>query len=203
MMLGIRLQGSSGHSSNPDLGVNALEYMSVVLNTIINYRDELRQRYQHPAFDVKFPSLNLGCIHGGDNPNRICDHVVLEIDVRALPGMSNKTLQQELAEKIASAVRNTGIMLSVDLLHPAVPSFSASDGSSLLAAAEQFTGSTRKAVAFATEAPFLAELGLDTIVLGPGSIDQAHQPNEFIELKQLQPTIDIMENLVNRFCCQL
>ncbi len=201
MMLSVRLQGSSGHSSNPDLGVNALEYMSIVLNTIIEFRDELRHRYQHPAFDVRFPTLNLGCIHGGDNPNRICDHVVLEIDVRALPGMSNLTLQQELTEKISKAVRCQDIALSVDLLHPAIPSFSAGDTSPLLAAAEHLTGATRKAVAFATEAPFLADLGLDTIVLGPGSIDQAHQPNEYIELKQLQPTIDIMKNLVNRFCC--
>jgi acetylornithine deacetylase len=202
MMLAIRLQGSSGHSSNPALGVNALEHMSPVLRNIIDFRNELSQRYQHPAFEVSFPTLNLGCLHGGDNPNRICDHAVLEIDIRALPGMDNLELKEELTGRIMDLVSDPDIDASVDLLHPPVASFMAEESSPLLSAAERLTDRPCRSVAFATEAPFLKDIGLDTIVLGPGSIDQAHQPNEYIELEQLQPTIDIISNLVNQFCCK-
>ncbi|PUB79741.1 MAG: acetylornithine deacetylase, partial [gamma proteobacterium symbiont of Ctena orbiculata] len=71
-MESIRLSGRSGHSSNPALGVNALDGMHRVLGEVIRWRDDLQRRYRNPAFEVAFPTLNLGHIHGGDNPNRIC-----------------------------------------------------------------------------------------------------------------------------------
>jgi acetylornithine deacetylase len=71
-MEAIRVDGRSGHSSDPSLGKNALEGMHLVLGEVIQWRSELQQRYQNPAFKVAFPTLNLGHIHGGDNPNRIC-----------------------------------------------------------------------------------------------------------------------------------
>ena len=60
--------------------------------------------------------------------------------------------------------------------------------------------STADAVNFATEAPFLESLGLETIVMGPGSIDVAHQPNEYMPIDQIQPAIDILRSLMNRYC---
>ena len=48
--------------------------------------------------------------------------------------------------------------------------------------------------------PLLQTLGLETLVMGPGSIDQAHQPDEYLELSQLQPTVDILKGLIKRFC---
>ena len=55
-------------------------------------------------------------------------------------------------------------------------------------------------VAFATEAPVLSNLGMETVVLGPGSIDQAHQPNEFLALDQLDPGIAIISGLIEKYC---
>ncbi len=201
MMLAISLQGKSGHSSNPALGINALEYTAPVIDEIIQFRTDLQQRYQHPAFEVTFPTLNLGCIHGGDNPNRICDHVVLEIDLRVLPGMENNSVKNQLADRLERIFDRTGISGEIKLLHSPIPSFTAMDSSALLAAAEKLTGVNREAVAFATEAPFLADLHMDTMVMGPGNINQAHQPDEYIEMKQLQPTIDIIRQMINKFCC--
>ena len=68
--------------------------------------------------------------------------------------------------------------------------------------AEKLTGYTADAVAFATEAPFLQSLGMETIVMGPGSIDQAHQPDEFIALDQIRPTVDILSHMIKRYCLQ-
>jgi len=75
--MSIRLQGASGHSSNPDLGCNALESMHKVMGELIAFRDELAQEYRNPTFEVQVPTMNLGCMHAGDSPNRICGHAEL------------------------------------------------------------------------------------------------------------------------------
>ncbi|WP_373507638.1 M20/M25/M40 family metallo-hydrolase, partial [Thiocapsa sp.] len=57
-----------------------------------------------------------------------------------------------------------------------------------------------EAVNFGTEAPFLNQLGMETIVLGPGDIAQAHQPDEYLELDRIRPTLDLLRALIQRFC---
>ena len=70
----IKIQGLSGHSSNPSLGRNAMESAHKVISELMRFREALAERYQNPGFAIPTPTLNLGCIHGGDNPNRICGH---------------------------------------------------------------------------------------------------------------------------------
>ena len=65
-------------------------------------------------------------------------------------------------------------------------------------AAERLTGGD--AVNYATEAPFLQQLGMETIVLGPGSIDQAHQPDEYLAQDQIEPCVQLLRGLIERFC---
>jgi len=199
MMLSVTVEGHSGHSSNPALGKNALEGIGVVIAELGKFRDELRRKYRHPAFEVAWPTLNPGCISGGDNPNRICDHVLLEFDVRVLPGMENEVVRREIAACLVPEVEALGMKCKVEPLHPPVPPFEAT-GDDLLKTALKASGEEERSVAFATEAPFLSQLGMETIVLGPGSIDQAHQPNEYIELKQLEPTLGIIRALVKKYC---
>ena len=81
-----------------------------------------------------------------------------------------------------------------------VPSFEQPADSELVRLAEQLTGHTAEAVAFATEAPFLQQLGMDTIVMGPGSIDRAHQPDEYLELDQIQPCISLLQQFIRHYC---
>ncbi|MCK5383724.1 MAG: acetylornithine deacetylase, partial [Gammaproteobacteria bacterium] len=86
MMEAINLQGHSGHSSDPALGNSALEAMYSVIGALREWRNELQQKYYDACFAVPVPTLNLGHIHGGDNPNRICAECELHIDLRPLPG---------------------------------------------------------------------------------------------------------------------
>ena len=75
-----------------------------------------------------------------------------------------------------------------------------SEDSELVKVAEKLTGHSAESVAFATEGPLLQQLGMETIVMGPGSIDQAHQPNEYMAVNQVQPAIDLLKQLISRFC---
>jgi acetylornithine deacetylase len=203
MMLSLRVEGSAGHSSNPALGNNAIEATTLVIGELGKFRTELANRYQSSAFEVDVPTLNLGCIHGGDNPNRICDHVELAFDVRVLPGMDNTNIMAEIRDRLGPKLLDQGYKFSLDLFHPPVPPFKSRELSSddtLVSAAQRLSGFDPVSVAFATEAPFLSDLGMETVVLGPGSIDQAHQPNEFLALDQLDPSIAILRGLIEKYC---
>ena len=112
MMLSIKLQGASGHSSNPELGCNALDAMHAVMSELIAFRSELAQQWQNPGFEVQVPTLNLGCMRAGDNPNRICDHAELQIDLRLLPGMNIEETFAELKtpdQQGCTALRHTSV----------------------------------------------------------------------------------------------
>ena len=200
MMLRALITGTSGHSSNPELGRNALDGTAMLIEEIVQFRNEIRSEYINDDFDVPSPTLNLGCIHGGDNPNRICDHVELAFDVRVLPGMSNDEIRHSLAKRLQTRLQQAELKCDLDLMHPAVAPFENTE-KGLLSLLEQISRSSAKSVGFATEAPFLKTLGLDTVILGPGSIDQAHQPNEFIPLNHIDPSIDIIRRLIAQLCC--
>ncbi len=200
MMDSIRVKGLAGHSSNPELGNSALEIMYRVIGDLLAFRRELQSSYRNPGFDIQYPTMNLGCIHGGDNPNRICGQCELQFDLRALPGMDNEDLHRQIAARLQPIARETSSEIEISALFGGIHPFEQSAQSPLVQAAEKLSGNVAESVAFATEAPFLQQLGMDTIVMGPGSIDQAHQPNEYIEQKQIQPAIDLIKALITRFC---
>lgn len=199
MMERLHVQGQSGHSSNPALGKNALEAMHAMIAEMLAFRNELQRKYQNPHFDIDVPTMNLGVIHGGDNPNRICGHCTLEFDVRLLPGMGSESLRAALHEKLEPIAALHKVQFSYTPMFPGVEAF-ANDHSELVNTCAALTGFAPVSVAFGTEAPFLQALGMDTVVLGPGSIDVAHQPNEYMALDQVQPCINLLTQLVTKYC---
>jgi len=199
-MEAIRLTGHAGHSSNPALGRNAIEGMHKVIGELLAWRGELQQRYRNPMFEVDVPTLNLGHIHGGDNPNRICAHCELHFDIRPLPGMSIEELRGEIDRRLADTLAGSGLQLQRVPLFEGIEAMETPATADIVHATEQLTGHPAEAVAFGTEGPYLNALGMDTVILGPGSIDQAHQPNEFIGMDQLKPAVRIIQDLVKRFC---
>ncbi len=201
-MEAIRLTGRSGHSSDPGLGNNALEGMHKVLGEILRWRGELQQRYRNPLFKVPVPTLNLGHIHGGDNPNRICAHCELQIDIRPLPGMDLDELRGEMAQRLEQVLLGSGLELEIARLFEGIPPVETPATAAIVQAAEQLTGHSAEAVAFGTEAPYLNSLGMQTLILGPGDIDQAHQPDEYLALERIDPYIELLRGLIRRFCLE-
>ncbi len=199
-MEAVKVIGNAGHSSNPALGNNALETMQAAMGELLTFRSEMQARYQNPGFEVSVPTLNLGCIHGGDNPNRICGQCPLHFDLRPLPGMNNQELHEAIAKRLQPLAELNGCDITLSSLFGGVAAFEQEATSPLIDACEKLTGHIAGSVAFATEAPFLQSLGMETVVMGPGSIDQAHQPDEFIPMNQIQPAIDLLKSLIRQFC---
>ena len=200
LMEAIRLQGRSGHSSNPALGVSALEGMYQVLGEIMRWRAELQARYRNPLFEVDVPTLNLGRIHGGDNPNRICADCELHIDIRPLPGMALEEVRDALHQRLTQRLEGGELTLSFTSLFPGIEAMETPADAAIVQATEALTGAPAGSASFGTEGPYLNSLGMETIILGPGDIACAHQPDEFLALDTLSPTVALLKGLIGRFC---
>lgn len=201
MMESIRVKGHAGHSSNPSLGANAVEGMMSVLTELLVWRGELQAKYRDPLFEVDVPTLNIGSIHGGDNPNRICAHCESQIDIRPLPGMNLEELRQSLNHRLQPVLAgNPRLSLEISPLFEGLPAFETPAEASIVRTCEDLCGTRAGAVAFGTEAPYLSQLGIQTVVLGPGSIDQAHQPDEYLPISHVKPTVDMLKKLIEHFC---
>jgi len=198
--MSIRLQGASGHSSNPDLGCNALESMHKIMGELILFREELAATNNNPAFEVRVPTMNLGCMHAGDSPNRICGHAELQIDMRLLPGMNTDETIERLGERLQMINQNCGTTLTLDTHYPPVPPFETDLQGDLVQTLAEHSGQAPGTVAFGTEGNFMQSLGMQTVVFGPGSIDQAHQPNEFLARDQIAPAGNILRHVIARYC---
>ena len=200
MMQGVKMRGRSGHSSDPDLGNNVIDALPTLLAVLSNYRDELAQKFRCELMAVPVPTLNFGCVHGGDSPNRICGELDFSFDVRMLPGLEYQDVERDLNSRLVEIAALHGIDIEMRRLVEPVPAFEQAKDSELVIACENASGQVSDAVNFATEAPFLQSLGLETIVMGPGSIDVAHQPNEYLPLDQIQPAVETLRALIRRYC---
>jgi acetylornithine deacetylase len=199
-MESIRFTGLSGHSSDPGSGNSALEGMYLAIGEILRWREELARRYAHPAFAVPAPTLNLGHIHGGDNPNRICGQCELQIDLRPTPGLGLTQLREDLHARMRAVARQRRLEVEIVPLFRGIEAMETPPDSPLVRVAERLSGRSAGAVSFATEAPFFQAMGIAPVVFGPGSIRQAHQVNEYIEATQLQPFRDALRGLVDELC---
>ncbi|MGL4317850.1 MAG: acetylornithine deacetylase [Pseudomonas sp.] len=200
MMERIDILGQSGHSSDPSLGHSALEAMHDAMGELRGLRAQWQREFNNPQFGVPQPTLNFGCIHGGDNPNRICGQCSLEFDLRPLPGMDPEQLRAAIRSKLQPLAERHQVKIDFAPLFANVPPFEQGADSELVRLAEKLTGHAAQAVAFGTEAPYLQQLGCETIVLGPGDIACAHQPGEFLELARLDPTVRLLRQLIQHYC---
>ena len=200
MMESIQLEGRSGHSSDPSLGNSALDAMYRVIGALMQLRQEWALSYQNPAFEVDIPTMNLATIHGGDATNRICRHCQLEFDVRLLPGMHSNEMRQIIHRCVQQTLQGSGISASFSSLFDGVEAFQQDRDAELIRTVEKLTGHTSGNVGFATEAPFFQAMGMQTVILGPGSIDCAHQANEYLAHDQIKPAIALIKKLVHHYC---
>ncbi|MBL7004332.1 MAG: acetylornithine deacetylase [Gammaproteobacteria bacterium] len=200
LMESITFLGQAGHSSDPDNGNSALEGMIDFINALRNYREDLQNKHQNPAFAVPVPTMNFGHIHGGDNPNRICAKCQCDIDIRFLPGMKLENLRDSIQQIAFKVANNRGLKVQFDLLFNGIPALETDANSEITQYLETISHKKSQTVAFGTEAPYFSQMNIDTMIFGPGSIQQAHQANEYVADQQIDPTIDALRKAIKHFC---
>lgn len=196
----IRITGKSGHSSNPSAGINAISIMHEVLGSLKTLEQSLKDKFHEPAFEVPYPTLNFGHIHGGDAANRICACCELHMDMRPLPGMRIDTLNDMLQGALAPIRERYPNALDIIAMHEPIPGYETKADAALVRLAEAISGQRAEPANYCTEAPFIHELGCETIVMGPGSIRQAHQPDEYITLAEVKPAQQQLRELIVKTC---
>ncbi|HEN3629529.1 TPA: acetylornithine deacetylase [Yersinia enterocolitica] len=195
----IRITGQSGHSSDPARGVNAIDLMHESITELMKLRTTLQERYNNPAFAIPYPTMNFGHINGGDAANRICACCELHMDIRPLPGLTLSDLDELMTEALAPVSARWPGRLSIDQLHPPIPGYECPTDHHMVGVIEALLGERTAVVNYCTEAPFIQQI-CPTLVLGPGSINQAHQPDEFIDMAFIEPTRELIGQLVDHFC---
>ena len=195
----IKVIGKSGHSSDPDKGINAIEIMHLVIERLLLLKQKFKEQYHNEGFSVPYPTLNLGVIHGGDAANRICGCCELIIDIRVLPDNDVGSIHNALCEALQPVMDKYPNRIAIEYEVSPIPGYECKKDHPALQHIEKLVGHQAQTVNYSTEAPYLNQIA-PTIVLGPGSIEQAHQPDEFISMDFIKPTKLTIENLIKDFC---
>ena len=114
--------------------------------------------------------------------------------------MSVEQLRIDIAKQIQATATKYQVQFNYQPLYEDIPAFEQADHSPLVKLVEKLTGHSCEAIAFATEAPYIQQIVGDTLVLGAGSINQAHQPNEFLPLSQIVPYTLLLRQLISHYC---
>lgn len=180
--------GRATHSSQPQLGVNAIFKMSRVLAALERYQLEVTSQLgEHPLCGR--PTLSVGTIAGGLSVNTVPDLCTIEIDRRLIPGEKTEAAYRQVLDFVASEIGNDpaieheppfliGFGLSDEANGPLADRMAASGRAAKIAC-------EKVGVPYGTNAAAIAAAGVPSIVFGPGSIDQAHTADEWLALDQL------------------
>jgi acetylornithine deacetylase len=109
-------------------------------------------------------------------------------------------LRQDIQTRLQPIAAQRQLGIEFEPLFDGVPAMQTDANAEIVRLTEELTGHSSESVAFGTEGPYLSELGMETIILGAGDIDQAHQPDEYLALDRINPMIDILRQLIHRVC---
>ncbi len=185
------VRGVAGHSSQVHRTVNAVMYAAEMVAHAAELGEELKAAARNPAFDPPYSSLQVNVFHGGANGNVVPHECSFVWEHRALPGTDLEAIPNRLRrfgeEKLLPRMRAVSPETGIDLAVTArIPGLLPEPGSEAETLALRLAARNRtEAVAFGTEAGYFQGLGIPTVVCGPGHIEQAHKPDEFIALDQL------------------
>lgn len=201
LKLRVVLLGRTGHSAYPRSGRNAIELAGVVIPALVGLGRELEVEAppEAAAFgEVPHATLNLATISGGTALNVIPGRCALELGIRLLPGMSGAGVTDRVRRAVEGAVGADSYALEpINESPPMATPETAPIHAALCALAGQ-RGS--RAVSFTTDGGWLAALGLDCVVFGPGTIQAAHKPNEWLPVAEFERAAGLLEALVRDRC---
>lgn len=194
--------GQAAHSSKPHLGINAIEHMAQVIQTLQQDAAELAQ-HSHPLLGPA--TCNVGVIHGGRQVNFVPDRCCIEVDRRLLPGEDAETVlahYQYLLDGLAATNPQMQIQMHrpmlTDLPLETDPQTAVVKQIGTILSAHRLDP-TPMGVPFGSDASKFAAIGIPSIILGPGSIDQAHAAVEYIECNQVEQAARIYRQFMRDF----
>lgn len=199
-----RVTGRDGHSSAPDRGVNAIVAASEIIAEITRLAAEARARGRPDSgFDPPHTTLSVGTIEGGTAVNIIARECRFEWDLRNIPdddaaaitGRLDRFIMADLLPRLRATCTDAAVETETVV---AVPPLLPAPNSPAEELARRLTGvNTTTTISFASEAGLYQQAGIPAIVCGPGSIDVAHQPDEYITRAELAAGQAFLDRLLD------
>ncbi|MCE1236621.1 MAG: acetylornithine deacetylase [Hyphomicrobiales bacterium] len=201
----VSVRGHACHSSLAPKGVNAIEAAAEVIAEIRAIgRDFEATGPRDPLYDVPFSTSHVGVIHGGTALNIVPEHCVFEFEFRMLAGVDHQPFEDRLRAHVAEKIepwmkaRAPEAGITLEMVN-GFPGFDTPPEADATVLAKRLAGrNDHTKVAYGTEAGlFVAMAKIPTVVVGPGSIGQAHIPNEFIEKSELDKCGVFVDRLID------
>ena len=194
--------GLAGHGSAPDKGVNAIEYANRFINKLMELREELKKRApKDSVFTPPYTTLQIGRISGGLARNVIADQCVVDWELRPVvfdDGVFvNKAMDEYVKNILLPEMKKTHPQADIKKeIIGEIVGFNKEENSDAVNLVCNLTGdNSRDVVSFGTEAGLFQELGISTVVCGPGSIEQAHKVDEYVSYDQLKLCLKMLIDL--------
>ena len=198
-------EGLAGHSSQPEKGVSAVEFAARYVNKLIELKEKLKSRQlKDSIFDPPYSTLQVGGIFGGIAHNVIADKCHVNWETRPVVKEDGIFLNNEI-DKFTQEV----LLPEMKKIYPKstikkhiigeITGFDRISNSEACEFVSSITGdNSREVVSFGTEAGLFQEIGISTVVCGPGSIKQAHKVDEFIKLSEIKKCISFLDGVKNK-----
>lgn len=200
-----RFEGLAGHGSNPDHGVNAVEYAVRYVHHLLGLKDALRARAPADCpFDPPWTTVNLGALVGGVAHNVIAPSAHVEWEMRPVQLSDAEFVKEnlrafceaELLPKMQAVYPEASI--TTEVIGEVIGLFPTDENEARRIVSDLTGANSSDLVAFGTEAGLFQALGTDVVVCGPGSIEQAHKADEFVSLDQMSKCLGMLERLGDR-----
>ena len=193
----ISVHGRSAHSAYPSSGHSAI-FAAAKLITAIEHLAEELTTHRNEAFDPPFTTLNIGEVHGGTAKNVVPAECSFLVEWRPIPNQSPSLVADQL-KQLATDHASVNIRISVTIQRMD-SGFETSLDSPVLQAVRTNSTAPTLSVGFGTEAPWLALMGAETVVIGPGSMLTAHSPRECVPIKELDDCVQMLRTAIESLC---
>jgi acetylornithine deacetylase len=198
----VEFTGIEGHASRPDLGVNAVEYATRYIARLLDIAEELKARAPAASpFEPPWTTLQVGTISGGIARNVIAGHCAVEWEMRPVANTDAEYARQAIGTYVEGTLKPAmrAVSPSADIVTHVigeVEGLQVATESEARDIVSELTGANgADVVAFGTEAGLFQAAGMSAVICGPGSIAQAHKPDEFIALDQLSACLTMLDRL--------
>lgn len=195
--LEVKFNSTGGHSSKAGELPDALMACHTFIGNLYQLREQWKQRYHHPLFELPWPTLNPGQVRAGDSVNRICSHATLNMEFRPVPNFPIEEAITEITKLARQASDVNALNSQVTQTQTAIPAYCCTHDTSTI---ETLSGHQARTEGYCTEAPFFSEFCSKVVVMGPGRIEQAHQANETLYLEDVYQSIQTYQKVLTHYC---
>lgn len=198
----VEFKGIEAHSSLINNGVNAINFCSEFIEYLKSLQSSFKKEYKNERYNPPYPTINIGTINGGIALNIIPKNCNIEFEIRDTPNLDTKRIVFKIKEFLKSIekkmkLKNNKCYVKIKESNNFPPLNTKENEKIVSMALKELETNSINTVSFGTEAGVFDKLGFQTIVCGPGSIKQAHKPNEFIDEQQILKCQKFLEKTFN------